>query len=525
MSTETLFPTNRYKLERLGALAAELLEPGEEPHWLLRRKEKVTLLDDTAVRRQMSVDFCLPKTLAPLGKLGNESVFYAPLFFLPKGRDKPFDPEALLVEPEPLFANFDLRDERGTALTLPARTWNAAVTTELLAVVMRRELERRGSPAASAHRQLRDVAAEICHADSRNAESLLDLIRDRAGSRGQPLFGELRELDEEEPRFARILEACAYASVVMMPLTGRDACRGILKLSFDEQVTPIGRRELRPSLAALGWAGYELWVQTPFAGASSYHFELEAPGGLEVYDAGLVALDRSGVADKARPGGLRLDDHSGYAPHLHLYDPDASGTIATLAWVRLRVRRGEFIAGAATAACFSAVVMWGAWVFRKNAGTSPSAVPTLLLLVPSVIAAYAARPTMHLLTAQMLRNARRLLALAAVLPFAAAGFFALTPRAKDGHVAAQGFHWFWLSAAILASLFAAALLGARAFPLPQLRVQRMKIFLQRHLALQFDDLPAPEPRPPWIRRWREGRIGRLKTRWRAFRFGPEDPRV
>src|SRR6185436_9229776 len=103
MTFNVLYPNRERELTRLGREAAHLLGNAD---WVLRRKEKVTLLDEITVRRQMSVDFQLPSDRKPFGHLDGDPVSYAPLFFLQKGLDEPFDEALPLKEPHKLFANF-----------------------------------------------------------------------------------------------------------------------------------------------------------------------------------------------------------------------------------------------------------------------------------------------------------------------------------------------------------------------------------------------------------------------------------
>jgi hypothetical protein len=96
-----MYPYHEQSIQAIGLSAAGLVAGG--PDWITRRKERVALLDETAVRRQMSVDFELPSDLAPTGHWLGERVWYAPLFFLQKGSDAPFNPAAALRKPEPHF--------------------------------------------------------------------------------------------------------------------------------------------------------------------------------------------------------------------------------------------------------------------------------------------------------------------------------------------------------------------------------------------------------------------------------------
>jgi hypothetical protein len=260
-----MYPYSTHAIDAIGASAARLLSSG--PAWITRRKERVTLLDETAVRRQMSVDFELPHDVAPVGLWLNERVWYAPLFFLQKGSDEPFDPDGDLRKPEPHFANFDLRDERGRALSLPPRTWNAAVTAAMLATLIRDGLHAHGRVITpSVDFAIAAIAAEICRAARMKAEQLVAKLRDPKDLSGAPLAAyeaELFLLDARDPFIRRMLDACAVASVVMVPRIGASARRGILKLAYDHEIVPLdGAGRLRPTLASTGLLGYDLWIDT-----------------------------------------------------------------------------------------------------------------------------------------------------------------------------------------------------------------------------------------------------------------------
>ncbi len=294
MSAEALYPDTPQKLAALGRSAADLLAGATGPGWILRRKEKVTLLDDTAVNRQMSVDFLLPSTVPPLGSVVGEDVYYAPLFFLPKGMDSRYDPRRAPQPPEPLFANFDLRDESGRALSLPPRHWNGLVTTQFLLILITNSLESLGLFDPEASVGIADIARQICMSEVLLADVRLEELRNSSGAPGETKARRLiSKAQREDDQLARMLEICAGASVAMTPLIGGRTRQGIVKLSFDEQVSDVRpkKRLRRASFAALSWSGYELWIETPYIGAASYHFEFEAPTGLEIYDAGLLRID------------------------------------------------------------------------------------------------------------------------------------------------------------------------------------------------------------------------------------------
>jgi hypothetical protein len=466
----SLFSDNPHALDALGREAARLLT--SEPRFIRRRKEKVSLLDETTGRRQMSVDFELPASSRPLGWWRGEPVFYAPLLFLQKGSDEPFDPGAALDDPEPHFANFDFRDQAGRALSLPPRTWNAEVSTRMLQHALRDAARRqRLQVVPRLLAGIDKLLADICSSEQLRAVGLLTQVRDDEIRSNEERL--LWALDGRDSTLHRLLDACAISSVVMVPLVGVGAGAGILKLSYDEQVADLRRRRLRGLLSALGWLGLSYWWELPYLGAATYHFEIEAPPGLEIYDAGLIHVSGRPLRARRRPDPRpTMARASGAASRIHLYAPGAARTAEALAWVRLRVRRHEFIGGAAVATSLVAAVLWAAYFARGPIKDTPTAAPSLLLLFPSAVAGYAARPDPHRLTARMLRLARRLVVISAALPFVAAGALAVAERDKKGHVIDLGFATTWLVLAIVATVIAGAVIVARLLPWPSVDRQR-----------------------------------------------------
>lgn len=488
MLQNALYPSDSSTIEDFGESAAELLDIARESKWLLRRKEKAVLLDDSVIRRQMSIDFVLPESVCPKAKLASQKVWYAPLFFLPKGLDEPFDPHAPLGPPEPFLANFDLRDRHGQALSLPSRAWNGRVTTEMLRTIIEGSLDEQGFDTSGLKDGIRGFASKLCTSDHRSAALILETLREQqhSGNGSDSLKRAIVLADSGDERLARMLEVCSGASVTMIPLIGPGCRQGIVKLSFDEEVTSVtsGAQPWQKALARIGWGGYELWAETPYIGASSYHFEFEAPDGLEIYDSGLVRVDGPEPTSKTLRPETMLDRVSGYSSRLHLYEPDASGALKSFAWVRLRVRRQEFVGGAAIAGLVVAVAMWGAYFVAGDAALTPTAIPTLMLLVPSVIAAYAVRPSPHRLTTKMLAPARWIVASSATIPFIAAGILALAQRDEDsGEVINRAFEGWWLGGAILATVLALVLLGTRSFPIPELKARKWKGWVHQNFSL------------------------------------------
>src|SRR5699024_3562780 len=102
-------------------------------------------------------------------------------------------------------------------------------------------------------------------------------------------------------------------------------------------------RAVRGVASELGWTGVELWVEMPHISAQTYHFEVEAPAGLDIYDARLVATSSRALRDpQRRDRRPMLARAAGARPRVHLYVAEASRTGRAFASLRLRVRRSEF---------------------------------------------------------------------------------------------------------------------------------------------------------------------------------------
>jgi hypothetical protein len=452
----------------LGGIAYQLVGTG--CGWVRRRKESVVFVDETLVRRHMTVDFELPPHVEAAQETNGDAVYYAPLFFLQKGSDRPFVATDPLGPPEPHFASFDYRNESGTALSLPARRWNALVTEAMLWVAARAAAEH--DPALNVDDDLalgvRGLLRSICEADRRDAGSVLSLLRSTPQAERESRF--VQTLDGNNATFRELLTAAAVSSVVMVPLIGEGRRRGIHKLAYDEQIV-FFLPALRALGARLGWTGYEVWLDTPFIAASSYHFEAAAPAGLEIYDSGLVEV-AGDSAQRAHTGPPTLARVSGFASGVHLYASDASDRRKAFAWVRLRVRRHDFVGGAVAAALMVTVSLWLGYAVRHEAARAVSNAPSLLLLFPGALAAYVARPGRHRLTARMLLVARQLLALASVLPFLAAASLTLSRTSvtsgSSTQTASTAFFSWWLWLAVASSVVFAALLITRLLPQPQI---------------------------------------------------------
>jgi hypothetical protein len=461
-----MYPQDAQTLQALGALAERLLRGKQE--WVVRRKESIAFAGDRVVRRTMSIDYDLPHTLdAAEHSAAGAPIYYAPLFFLQKGSDELPAPGPIMVEPEALFAAFDLRSADGQAMSLPPRSWNASVSIEAMNSAMRNaagelDVQITATDAHYAHRVLEQIA---CSARNESVKLLEVLI---GGTQIPAELSVLRTLLKEDPTFRWLAAACAESSVVMVSLVGKESLQGIVKLAFDQEVQTPPRWSILAEGAGL--RGYDVWFDTPYIGGRTHHVELAAPDGVEIYEAGLIPVASTGTS-ATEPATLQR--RSGFANQVHLYVDDAREQHGALTWIRFRAQRRGFIGVAAMVSVLVTGILWLAYVLAHTVHTSPSGVPELLLLFPGLIAGYVARPGSHPFTTRLLFLARTTFWVLSATPFVAAAALALVPR-KNGVLVDERFKPWWLGAAIVASICTLWLITAWILPQPLLRRQQFR---------------------------------------------------
>jgi hypothetical protein len=354
-------------------------------------------MDETALKRQISVDFTLPEKLeggAQLDKI-DELGFPAPVFMLPKA------PARLM--------SFDMVDASGKSLPLMTSAENRCASGATL-VAMAEAVLNTDSDGPSLSDNLRSALEEIAKADTPNAENLANKLFD--AEHLAILTPEL-ELLLDDKRFCFWLSTLAHSSII--PVWCLDGPkREIIKLSFREPI----KHEL-PLGSKLGWSPYELSITSSYIEAQNHHFEAVAPHGMRITRAQL-ASDSS-------------DDHDeGFLRRLHLYLPSSEQAGGALAKVNLRVSARGFLRDAWLPALLVTGSLAGAWIRAEEIVTNPNSSPSLFLLLPGLIATYLSRPDRHALTSRLLSTARIVLMGTALFAFIAAGSVAfLGPASTD----------------------------------------------------------------------------------------------
>ncbi len=409
------------RIERVGELIEPLLRDGLS--WVERRKESVVILDDTALRRQISVDFTLRSSTPALVEApepGDEAIYCAPVFALPKA-------------PSNLMA-FDLQDESGKSLRLVSRSDNANISGKALRAMAARVLGHEPDG------DLGDELELIARASADEGEQRALRLEQRPAEGYAEKAAKLMKDD----RFRWLLSTFAHSSILVVLFRSVSPRRKLIKLTFEQPI----ESELR-TRASLGWDPYRVWVDSPLVEARTYHFEAEAPPGLRITEARL--------SDDAHSDPVV--DH-GFLRRIHLYRDDASSAGAGTAMMWLRVS-SNFAGGALTAAMLTFLALTACSIFAEKIATNPSSAPALLLFLPAFIATYVARPDQHPLTSRLLSRARTLLMGVAFIAYVAAARVVLSGGAvheqKAVADATGGLRWWLIPLAFLAFCLMVAL--------------------------------------------------------------------
>lgn len=373
--------------------------------WIERRVESVTFPDEVTVRRRISVDFAVPdEWVSPVPTIpGEPPTFYVPLAMLRK--------QGLM--------RFDLCDETGRALPLLTRDQNGLVAqATLLQLAMAINLDR-GEPMTGA------VPAEL--------QEELSLITDGSADRALVVWDALdkdkksdcasdcaawRTFLTAEDKFMALAHDFAIGFPLIVPVTGMPGVRRIVKFSYQASAPPHRPSSRWRQLArGVGWRPRTELISTPSIGkCRCFHLEVQAPDGLQITRGKLsgrskpkpTVWDRA-LPDVIKPGSERV--------HMHV---NALGVSEGTAVVNLRARPSTISRAALATALLTTIAIalacWRHDVLEANPGPAVS----LLLLVPTALSVYVARPREPVITTGLLLGQRVLAVSCGLLAIAAA---------------------------------------------------------------------------------------------------------
>jgi hypothetical protein len=370
-------PRSRQRREQLVQLdhlpaPGPLLDALLESHkWMVRRKDGVKFTTQRQLRRSHSWDFfipdCVVKSLSP-------SVVI-PLGFWWKATDRYFD--------------IDFVDETGQAIALHRMTYNTLLTITVMLEFARRVLNRKNFALTS-----QPVLGGITRIVTKDVPEAISELQSWYDNPSQDEDITRLVADSE---FMAFLELVALSALVTVKVRSDLGRRHVIKMQYTERQNtyfktdryPIENRKARnspgndnperrsrlprsiPRLFGLGV--YELELSNAFVRTQSYHFEAEAPTGLNFTRTSLKVGEKP-----ARHRPRKLEET------LHLEDKHI--TEPAIATVRSNLL---VVDGWLTSAIICTVVVLGVLVgVTVNASNFEAAssqnVIAVMLLIPSV---------------------------------------------------------------------------------------------------------------------------------------------
>ena len=361
---------------RIGSMNALLVLRWHE--WIHRRVEVLTFEDEDVVRRSNSVDFTVPSWYFKEVDARDSVRAVLPLTLLRKGT----------------LVNFILRDECDCALPLLSTEQNGAVAEATLLSMAEAVL---GTDVPNGIRS--DIKLVTEQDASRAEQGLNQLFGQQDGVAGE------RRLLGDRRSFRSLAKSLAGSFLAMIAMDAQARSRRVVHFAYDEVVwendsaprvragieTALGRRAIRALIAVPG-----------IGDVGSYHFEAEAPEGLQISSREDVATSNGGAA--SRPHETKT---SYQRSHTH-FRPTRPGSWATVL-LRLRPRSSTIV----RSACMAAVLAFAAILFarlrlhdihERDAGGAAG----ILLVIPALAAVYAARSGEHPMTTFVLWPVRLL---------------------------------------------------------------------------------------------------------------------
>jgi hypothetical protein len=355
--------------------------------WINRLVERIDLVDDETIRRQVSVDFTLPAGLAPEG-----ATVYVPLALLRK--------EAL--------TNFDVWQEDGARLSVLNTVDTVRVTVPALRSIADREAARQG------------LAPDF------NLDPLLTQLAEGGIEAGRQARRDIEAgfapLVAESGPFRTTVVGLTEGFPLLVPVEMRGGATRLIKLRYD---VPIRTERLRRGIGwyarapfeHVGWLPKRLEFELPgIERGEGYHLEVVAPVELDIRAASVRRLDVPGARK------LTIAEASG-KERVHLLPSRGHRRGHARLRAKMRPQRGGVMfAYVATSALAATELLLARPHVRE---IEPQTGSALLLLLPTLLAAFLVRPGEHTFAKRMLSGVRLLTAVTALAPLLAAGALAL----------------------------------------------------------------------------------------------------
>lgn len=415
-----------------GALLYSLLLTPER--WIHRRVESITILDHLSIHRRVSLDLSLSQDDAD----DLERAGFTPLTFLRKE----------------VLRNLDLRDREGRPVPVLNKDATDRATGNALIVLAERILGT-PLPGGIAHNLLFVPSAQPDLA--RRELSYWHRAAAEASHPQAAIWGALTSA----AAFVSFAESLAD-NFVLLAACQAPVDRQLVKLSYEQRFgLGDGPGSLGDLPVGLGWKLKSISVDVPTVSFSeSYHLEVAAPPDLEI-DAAQLRFERLAESHGAVPENVT---DGGRLQRAHLYAGRVGPAFRAKAFIYFRRQRDAFLWSAfLTALLVVALLAVGLTRLDELIGDEHSSqgqtAAALLLITPTLLAAYIARPDEHRLASKILVGVRVLVVGTAFCAIVAVG------------VLAAGYSYstsveIWRADLVLSIFIALALVASLVLPRP-----------------------------------------------------------
>lgn len=364
--------------------------------WIYRCVESVHFHDDSTVRRSVSFDFRID------GFSDEDIAGLASKMALP----------LTLLEKAPLV-DFDLKDASDRPIPLLTKRENTDLTTNAVLLAAEDALGHLLGPVdakTDPYQVLRGEIRTIVGAKPSKGDEVLDRWMAADPARG-PLELARSKLYESQ-WFLTLCELLQYQFVMFVDYQALDGERHILKMAYDADLGRYSHEQSKWARLAskpetLGWKFRYFEFKAPqVALCESFHIEIHAPEDLTIERASLVIPEGDTVDDDQ----VVLSEQKGDIAHI--YTSNVS-TDATDSEVKIFMRASEFgLPRAAFTLSAGVFLLLGIFTLLqfcgKNLVGDHQSAATLLLLAPSIFAAFAIRPGEHRLASKLMFGIRSL---------------------------------------------------------------------------------------------------------------------
>lgn len=395
------------------------------PQWVMRRVERVAFHDDRTAVRRVSMDFLLPDA-SPRYQVANGQV----VCLVP-----------LTVMRRKTLVNFGLSDVDGRALSLMGMRHTQALTEQIVLALAEITPGVTCSPEvtafahALAYGTQQELEASFALAESeRGNTDLSRLLADRGVGhllrRLANNFLLLVTIDEVGPPHRIVRFSYDEPLTLTYKSSGYDATRK----AYVDQPRKLPVWAPRRLSAAIGWSPTVISFPIPAAeNTQSYHFEIEAPAGVMIASASLVAGRPN--EDHEPPS---WDHVAGGFPVVGLHACDVPNGSLSQAQVQLRLNRRGWLTASLLACLLSTALLWATALTATRGDRST--VATAILTITAAVIVFVVKPTEHQMASRIVTSVRATATISMFLLVAVGSFitFVASPAYDLLHVAAVG---------------------------------------------------------------------------------------